>query len=111
MDRTTISQAAKTFELVLQILDDAYWSASKIESKDTFYDLIGTLQKEVNELAKLSVEDHYMAYEPITAELKNSVSKVKTLHNELHQWVSRTKVSTALESELPILLQMLAPSR
>lgn len=110
MERTTIAQAVKTLESTLQILDDAYWGASSIYNKDNIYDLISVLQKELSELAKLSVEDHYMAYEPITVTFKNSISKLKVLRSDISQWVSRTETATNLEQELPALLQLLAPA-
>ena len=110
MERTTIAQAVKTIESVLQILDEAYWGASNIAYKDNFYDLISVLQKELSELAKLSVEDHYMAYEPITVTFKYSLGKLKVLSSEINAWVSRSTTATALESEIPRLLHLLAPA-
>ena len=110
MEQITIAQAVKTLETGLLILDDAYWGASDVRCKDNIYDLISVMQKELNELAKLSVEDHYMGYEPITVLFKNCVGKFKTLQLELHEWVSRTQTATALDEALPQLLHLLAPS-
>ena len=64
MDRTTVADAVRSFESLLQVLDNAYWEASEIAHKDVIYDIISIVHVEINELAKLSVEDHYMAYEP-----------------------------------------------
>lgn len=109
MERTTIAQAVKIIESIVPVLNEAYWAAADMASKDNFYDLIGVLQKELNELAKLSVEDHYMAYEPITQHFKNCASKIKQLRAELPNRVNRTETATLLESELPALSQLLMP--
>ncbi len=109
MEQTTIAQAVKTLENGLIILDKAYWSASQVRCKDNFYDLISAMQKELNELAKLSVEDHYMGYEPITVPFKSTVTKFKSLQLELQEWVSHTETATALDEALPDILYLLAP--
>lgn len=101
MDRITVADAVKSLETLLQILDNAYWEASEIAHKDVIYDIIGIMHMEINELAKLSVEDHYMAYEPITVGFRSSQGKLKTLHTNLHRWVNRSSTARLLEAELP----------
>lgn len=64
MERITVADAVRSLETLLQILDNAYWESSEIAHKDVIYDIISIVHIEMNELAKLSVEDHYMAYEP-----------------------------------------------
>ena len=83
MDRTTIATAIHELEELLLALDDAYWEASSIPDKDKFYDLISICHGELNELAKLSVEVHYMAFEPITGQFRKSTVKLKDLHSQL----------------------------
>lgn len=110
MEKITIAQAVKTLENALIILDDGYWGASQMSHKDHLYNLISVLQKELNELAKLSVEDHYMAYEPVTVTFRNSSNTLRQLQNQLHDWVTRTETASNLENELPHLLHLVSPS-
>lgn len=111
MERITIAQASRTIENALAIFDDAYWCASQITHKDSIYDLVSILQKELNELSKLSVEDHYMAFEPVTAEFRGSSGKLKLLQNDLYNWIQRSETASALENELPNLLNLLFPAK
>lgn len=107
MDRITVADAVRSLETLLQILDNAYWEASEITHKDVIYDIVSTVHMEINELAKLSVEDHYMAYEPITAVFRKSHGKLKMLQNNLQHWVARSSTANLLEVELPATLQLL----
>ncbi len=108
MDRTTVADAVRSFETLLQVLDNAYWEASEIAHKDVIYDIISIMHMEINELAKLSVEDHYMAYEPITTGFRNSQSKLKMLHANLQYWVNRSSTARLLETELPATISLLS---
>ena len=73
--------------------------------------MVRALHIEINELAKLSVEDHYMAYEPITADFRNCQSKLKMLHTNLGQWVVRSKTAKLLDEELPLVIALLNPNQ
>jgi hypothetical protein len=108
MERITIADAMRNLETLLQVLDNAYWEAGEIAHKDVIYDIISTVHIEINELAKLSVEDHYMAYEPITGAFRTSQQKLKVLHSNLQKWVNRSSTVKLLESELPVVLSLLS---
>ena len=107
MERITVADAVRSLETLLQILDNAYWEASEVAHKDVIYDIVSIMHMEINELAKLSVEDHYMAYEPITAAFRNSQVKLKMLHNNLQHWVNRSSTAKLLEAELPATVMLL----
>ena len=107
MDRITVADAVRSLETLLLILDNAYWEASDIAHKDVIYDIISVMHIEINELAKLSVEDHYMAYEPTTAAFRNSQGKLKILQNNLQHWVNRSTTLKQLEAELPATVLLL----
>lgn len=109
MERVIIANAARSLEALLHLLDSAYWESSEIFYKDSIYDMISTLHMEINELAKLSVEDHYMAYEPITSDFRNSQNKLELLHGNLSKWVIRSKTAKLLEDELPQVISLLNP--
>lgn len=109
MERVTIANAVRGLETLLHLLDSAYWETSQISYKDSIYDMISTLHIESNELAKLSVEDHYMAYEPITGDFRNAQHKLKLLQGELHQWVIRARTAKLLEEALPQVISLLNP--
>lgn len=106
MERTTIANAARVLGDALHILDDAYWEVSTIAHKDVIYDMIGIIHGEVTELAKLSVQDLYMEYEPITSPFRNALGRLKVLHASLETWVVRSKTAHGLDSELRKLLNL-----
>jgi hypothetical protein len=107
MERVTIADAINELDELACALDNAYWDSANIQHKDIFYNLISIIHGELNELAKLSVADHSMAYEPITAPWRNAVSKLKQLHSHLEAWVIRTKTVEQLEYHLPKLIRTL----
>jgi hypothetical protein len=109
MERVTIADALRELEDLAGALDNAYWDAAQIQHKDIFYNLISVLHGELNELAKLSVADHYMGYEPITTAWRNAIGKLKHLHSNLEVWVIRTKTAAVLEQQLPQVIRMLTP--
>lgn len=107
MERVTIATAVRNLEALLHQLDSAYWEASEVVHKDSIYDMISTMHIEISELAKLSVEDHYMAYEPITSDFRNAQGKLKVLHGNLAHWVMRSRTTKLLEEELPRVIALL----
>ena len=109
MDRVTIAKAMHRLEELISVLDNAYWETSDLDQKDRFYDLISAFQLEVSELSKLSVEDHYMAYEPISLQAKNALGKLKTIHSSTEEWIPRSKTAAQLNGILPAIIQLLTP--
>ena len=109
MERITIADALRELEELADTLDNAYWDTTQIQHKDILYNLISLLHGELNELAKLSVADHYMGYEPITTPWRNAIGKLKHLQNNLDAWVIRTKTAEGLEKLLPRVIRMLTP--
>lgn len=107
MERTTVASAVKLLEELHEVLDQAYWDASKIAHKDAFYDVISMVNEELNELAKLSVEDHYMAYEPISLNFRNSGQRLRRLHEKSSRWIARHKTATQLAAVLPSVAALL----
>ena len=109
MDRSTISKALHQLEDLIDILDNAYWESSCISHKDHFYDLIKAYQLEISELSKLSVDDHYMAYEPITIQVKNTLAKLKIIQSSIESWVPRFHTADQLSRIMPSILKLLTP--
>ncbi|WNO11393.1 hypothetical protein [Teredinibacter sp. KSP-S5-2] len=97
MERVIIAKAVTTLEELLGALNNAYWEAINIHQKDTLFDVITSLHEELNELAKLSVEDHDMAYEPITLTFRSCCRKLKYLASKIDEWFPRTSTAEQLE--------------
>lgn len=108
MDRVTITNAMHSLEELLESLDNAYWEAGQMPHKDTIYDIISIIHIELNELAKLSVEDHYMAYEPVTAPFRTAWSKLKLLQSSMEEWVLRSRTAEKLETALRQVISLIS---
>lgn len=104
----TIADTIHLFEELLATLDHAYWENSKVECKDTLFDIISIFQLELRELAKLSVEDHYLTYEPICTGARNVRPKLQRIHNELDCWAIRSSTTHDLRQQLPKVSNLLA---
>lgn len=100
MTQSSIAEAMKVLEELLIQLDDAYWEASNLEHKDFFHDVLGATHGELSELSKLSVQDHHLVYEPITAEFRMARVKLGRLRKLLDDYVPRSRTAVRLESLL-----------
>ncbi len=94
---TCISDALSTMEQLLACLDDAYWEASTIERKDLLYDIISAINQEQSELAKLSIQDHSLDYEPVTPAFRIARNKLNNLRKMMDTCVVRSATATRLE--------------
>lgn len=94
---TTIAEAVNTLSELLQTLEDAYWEASTIDRKDRFYDLISAVNRELSELAKLSIQDHHLEYEPVSFEFRRARAKLMDLRKLMDDCVGRASTAAKLE--------------
>lgn len=93
----SIAKAVRALQELVSGLDQAYWEASSIERKDFFYDIISAIHSELVELGKLSVQDHDLEYEPITAEFRSARPKLSRLRKMVDDYVQRASTSVRLE--------------
>lgn len=98
MANTSIAQAMPILSELLQGLEDAYWEASTLDNKDALFDLISTVYQEQTELAKLSIQDHDLEYEPISSEFRRCRIRLSDLRKGLDERVHRATTSARLES-------------
>lgn len=106
MSRATISDAIQSLEELLKALTDAYWETSDIHRKDCVFNMVTTLFAELNELSKLSVEDHSMTYEPVTSAFHASLANIRQIQNNLEEWFPRTTTAKCLQSSLPSVVAL-----
>ncbi len=97
MSEPTIAEACNHIEQLLSVLDNAYWEASAISHKDVIYSIIALLHDELAELAKLSVQDHGMPYEPVNAEFSEIKTKLSNLRKVMDDIVLRVPTSIQLD--------------
>ena len=104
---TSIAQTIHTFEDFLVTLDNAYWESASLERKDTLYDIINIFNIELRELAKLSIDDHYLSYEAISTGARNILGKLRNLHAQIDSWALRTATAEQLRHQLALISQLL----
>jgi len=97
MSKPSIADAVDNIENLLAVMDDAYWEASSIEKKDCIYSIVSLLQEERAELAKLSIQDHGLAYEPVSLAFKRLQPKLNDLRRNLDDIVMRPQTAAQLE--------------
>ncbi|NIB41119.1 hypothetical protein HBA55_16055 [Pseudomaricurvus alkylphenolicus] len=98
MSSTSIAEAISTLTELLQTLEDAYWEASTIRDKDTFFDLISAINQEQTELAKLSIQDHHLDYEMISLDFRRCQNKLGNLRKRLDDCVTRSSTAVRLDT-------------
>jgi len=102
----TISDAIKTLEELMIVLDHAYWESNSIGQKDRIYDLISALNKELSELAKLSIQDHGLDYESVTGEFRIARAKLSNLRKTLDDSILRSATANALENNISLTVAL-----
>ncbi len=100
MAETSIASAIVILTDLLQSLEDAYWESSDIEHKDAFFDLISAVYQEQTELAKLSIQDHDLEYEPISGGFRRCRTRLSELRKTLDECVARSTTSSRLEEHI-----------
>ncbi|MBK8971037.1 MAG: hypothetical protein IPM37_06580 [Hahellaceae bacterium] len=97
MTPARIEDAAKEFLALIEVLDNAYWEASSMGSKDRIYDVISVFQAEIAELNKLSIQDHGYPYEMVTEGVRQVSPKLHSMQTMIRDLVERTNTQLALK--------------
>ncbi len=97
MAAVRIAKALTTLSELVTGLEDAYWESSSIESKDIFFNLISAINVEISELLKLSVQDHDLEYEPVTAQFRRTSNRLNGLRRVLDEHIRRSSTAAKLE--------------
>ncbi len=100
MAETSIANAISILTDLLQGLEDAYWESTQIEHKDVFFDLISAVYQEQTELAKLSIQDHDLEYEPISGNFRRCRVRLADLRKNLDDCVPRASTVSRLEEHI-----------
>ncbi|WP_045859653.1 hypothetical protein [Teredinibacter purpureus] len=106
MNRINIAEAIHSLEELLAALNNAYWETSDIHRKDCMFDLVTTLFGELNELAKLSISDHAMTYEPVTSAFHSSNANLRQIQNNIEKWFPRTTTAKQLQTAIPPVVNL-----
>lgn len=109
MQRFTIANAVDTLEDLYTSFTAAYWDANDVFQKDTIFDILSIITVEMNELNKLSIEDHQMRYEPITTQFPACARKFKQLQNRIDDWFPRTSTAQSLHTALANATHLVSP--
>jgi len=107
MANATVADALREFMAFMEILDDAYWEAGRIQHKDTLYDIISIFTTEISELNKLSVQDHHFTYEITTEGMQRVVSRLQRLSDHQEEIIQRTQTATDFREALSSVLNIL----
>jgi len=102
----TIASAIPMLEEFLAILEQAYWEASSMSSKDYLYDSISTINNELSELAKLSIQDHDLLYEPISPEFKVTLSRLPRFRESMNDFIGRGTTVITLDMAIAAILEL-----
>lgn len=109
MERYTVANAVETLQELYDALTAAYWDANDVFQKDTIFDISSVITGELNELNKLSIEDHGMGYEPVTEQFPACARKFKQLQNHIDEWFPRTRTAQDLHTSLSNATNLISP--
>ncbi|TPE54739.1 hypothetical protein FJM67_03665 [Maribrevibacterium harenarium] len=101
MSQKTVSDALHIFYELNTALADGYWETNNIDNKDMFFAMKSMLQDELDELHKLSIQDHIYPYEPINPAVVRLSDKLRNLHTLLIDVALRPSTFQRLEDLIP----------
>jgi len=101
MTTKTVSDALNVFYELNSAFANAYWETNDINNKDLFVSMKSLLQEELDELHKLSIQDHDYPYEASTPSVVQLSIKLRTLLPRLDGLLFRTQTINALEEIIP----------
>jgi hypothetical protein len=101
MSQKTVSDALHIFYELNTALSDGYWETNNIDNKDMFFAMKSMLQDELDELHKLSIQDHIYPYEPINPAVVRLSDKLRNLHTLLIDVALRPSTFQRLEDLIP----------
>jgi hypothetical protein len=83
MTTKTVADALHVFYELNSAFADAYWETNEINHKDLFFAMRSLLQDELDELHKLSMQDHIYPYEAINPSVLQLSGKLRKLAPQL----------------------------
>jgi len=101
MSEKNVGDALNIFYELNAAFSDAYWETNDINQKDRFFAMKGILQEELDELHKLSLQDHVYPYEPMNPSLIQLSDKLRALLPELNLYVYRPQTSNRFAEIIP----------
>ena len=101
MSKKNVADALHIFYELNAVFSDAYWETNDIDQKDRFFAMKSILQDELDELHKLSLQDHAYPYEPMNVNLKQLSEKLRTLLPELSKYVFRQQTENRFAELIP----------
>lgn len=101
MTTKTVADALHVFYELNEEFANAYWETSNIDNKDLFFAMKSLLQLELDELHKLSIQDHEYPYEPSTRGVIQLSRKLRNLLPQLDGLLYRTQTINTLEDIIP----------
>lgn len=101
MSKKNVADALHIFYELNAVFSDAYWETNDIDQKDRFFAMKSILQDELDELHKLSLQDHVYPYEPMSANLKQLSDKLRFLLPNLSQYVFRQQTENRFAELIP----------
>ncbi|WP_191600663.1 hypothetical protein [Marinomonas algicola] len=101
MTTKTVADALHVFYELNSAFADAYWETNDINNKDLFFAMRSLLQEELDELHKLSMQDHIYPYEPINPSVLRLKGKLENLSPNLESIVLRTQTASNLTDLIP----------
>lgn len=106
MTTKTVADALHVFYELNSAFADAYWETNTLSNKDLFFALRSLLQEELDELHKLSIQDHIYPYEPINPHVLQLGNKLQALLPKLDSIVFRSKTLDQLKELIPSVCEL-----
>lgn len=111
MQATTIAESIPALEELLNYLDKAYWESSSIDVKDSIYDFITAINRELFELGKLSIQDHDLGYEPISTDFILASRRLTQFRKYLDTHIVRASTIAKIDASISSIITLVTPTK
>jgi len=104
----SFDRAQREFLDLLEVLDDAYWEAASCEDKDRFYNLISSLQREVQQILRLDPDEMDAPYQCLSEDMGRITVALADLEANLTTRVRRSRTFDDLSRILSTVVLIVA---
>ncbi|GAB3481116.1 hypothetical protein [Marinomonas epiphytica] len=106
MTQKNVADALNVFYELKACLENAYWESNDINQKDRFFSMDSMLQDELDELHKLSLQDHVYPYEAINPSVVQLKKRLSVLLSELDNTVYRPTTFNSFAELIPRAIEL-----
>jgi len=102
----TNDEVAQALTVLFEALDEAYWVASDLASKDRIYGISRAVYAELTRLNRLAIAERGKKYRAIDVGITSAIEKLKKLQDEIDRLIHAIDTAAQVVSAIGTVLKL-----